>query len=297
MGDSCQQFSEAVQVDLDVLNRCRVEAMTLPTRIVSTLVSNRLIRRFMVRLSFLIGFLGAKIRLNPTVEISLKPFGVDAKFSIQLLRRDLPSLVEVFVNHVYDRFCMIGLGDVIVDCGAYIGEFTIYASRKVGNYGLVLAFEPNVDSFNLCIRNIGANRIRNATVFNTGLGRQEGTAYMGIDESNPGGSKIIWRSEERGAPRVAVTTLTQFSNHMQGRVIKLLKIDTEGSAVDIVNGAAALFEKRLVQNVAAEIHPGELNLERLLGLYGFVCLRLGSYLYASLGESQRWPPCTYEFKT
>ena len=215
----------------------------------------------------------------------MRPLGIDTRFTIHLLRRDLASLVEVFFNHVYDRFCTIGLGDMIVDCGAYIGEFTIYAARMVGCDGLVLAFEPNPESFRLCIRNIGANNLKNAMVFNTGLGREERIGYMEIDEANPGGSKIIWRSEKSSAPAVHVKTLTQFADQMQGRVIKLLKIDTEGSAVDIVSGAAALFERRLVRNIAAEIHSGEHDLEHMLELYGFACSHVGSYLYASLTSS------------
>ena len=34
-------------------------------------------------------------------------------------------------------------GDTVIDCGAYIGEFTLYAAKAVGPSGKVIAFEPD----------------------------------------------------------------------------------------------------------------------------------------------------------
>ena len=34
-------------------------------------------------------------------------------------------------------------GETIIDCGAYIGEFTLYAAKAVGQSGRVIAFEPD----------------------------------------------------------------------------------------------------------------------------------------------------------
>jgi len=41
------------------------------------------------------------------------------------------------------------LGDVLVDAGAYIGDFVVKACSKVGPEGKVIAIEPSPEEYNL----------------------------------------------------------------------------------------------------------------------------------------------------
>src|SRR5260370_13819735 len=109
----------------------------------------------------LLGTISSKTGFDPIVELSLSPLGIDARFTFHPLKRDLTFLLQSFVLHVYERHCSLEPGDVVVDCGAYIGDFTTRASRQVGPQGLVLAFEPNPRSDALCAKNILANRLTN----------------------------------------------------------------------------------------------------------------------------------------
>lgn len=49
----------------------------------------------------------------------------------------------------YTRTYKIKPGDVIIDAGAHHGAFTIYAAKKAGESGLVIAIEPEEHNFRL----------------------------------------------------------------------------------------------------------------------------------------------------
>ena len=228
-----------------------------------------------------------KLRLDPIVEIPLRPFGVNVRMGVHLLNRDPANIVEIFVNHVYDKYCPIQDNEVVIDCGAYVGEFTIQAAKRVGIGGLVLAFEPNPKSFALCKSNIDRNGIRNVRLFQFALGEKEGRVHFKADKTNYGASTIIPQKEHDSRSTVGVVTLSQFHPLFADKTIKLLKIDVEGSATRIALGATSLLQGRVVRNVSAEIHPGEEGLQPLLESHGFHCIRENNYLYATLAHSPR----------
>ena len=229
----------------------------------------------------LLGAFSSKTGFDPIIELSLSPLGVDAKFTFHPLKRDLTFLLQSFVLHVYERHCALEPGDVVVDCGAYIGDFTTRASKLVGPEGLVLAFEPNPRSYSLCARNIRANGLTNVRLYNVALGEKPKTAYLSVDKINPGVTRVTDDSPAKTGETVPVRPLSEFLSVI-GRPVKLLKMHVEGYAVKILTGSPELLEKKLFQNVCAEIHHGEEGLSTLLEQYGYRCTVEGVYLYASI---------------
>ena len=69
-----------------------------------------------------------------------------------IIRNKSDSLVflENFFLDSYDREegFTIKENDTVVDIGAHIGYFTIYAAKKA-NHGRVLSFEPSQESFSV----------------------------------------------------------------------------------------------------------------------------------------------------
>jgi len=68
--------------------------------------------------------------------------------------------------------------DVVIDVGANIGYFTIYASRKVGKDGLVIALEPMDEASNCLMKNIRLNRLNNIMPFKLALWSSETTLEL-----------------------------------------------------------------------------------------------------------------------
>ncbi|MBC8250474.1 MAG: FkbM family methyltransferase [Candidatus Nitrosopelagicus sp.] len=59
---------------------------------------------------------------------------------------------------------LIKPGDMVVDVGAAIGYFTLIFARSVGKDGMVFAFEPKKDRFEILLKNIKANNYSNVKI-------------------------------------------------------------------------------------------------------------------------------------
>jgi len=66
---------------------------------------------------------------------------------------------EVFVRRIYEGFgSRISNGDVVLDCGANIGLFALYAQSKIGPTGKIVCIEPIPETYALLIGNLQKNR-------------------------------------------------------------------------------------------------------------------------------------------
>jgi FkbM family methyltransferase len=248
---------------------------------VSMLASIRLARQAVVQVYKAVGAFSSATGIDPVLELPLGPLGVPARFSFHVFNRDINFILQVFVLHIYERHCKLQAGDVVVDCGAYIGDFTTRASRIVGPQGKVLAFEANPKTYSICEKNIRTNGLTNVQLYNVALGDRTRTGYLKVDRINLGATRIVEEESTLSSQAINVRTLSEFLPVLDGRPIKLLKMNVEGYAVKILAGAPELLEKRLFQNFAAEIHPGEEGLRRLLEDHGYQCRVEGPWLYAS----------------
>ena len=52
-------------------------------------------------------------------------------------------------------------GETVVDVGAYVGIYSLWSSRLVGDDGMVIAFEPNPETYYWLINNIKLNNANN----------------------------------------------------------------------------------------------------------------------------------------
>jgi FkbM family methyltransferase len=132
-------------------------------------------------------------------------------------------------------------GATFFDVGANIGQHALWGAQCVGAAGRVVAVEPNPDICHRLLVNRRLNgfteRISVAAValsarpevltfeappfWNLGLSRQvsEGEEFLGLE-------RIL----------VASTTLDELCRHLDIRKIDLLKIDTEGSELGVLQG-------------------------------------------------------------
>src|SRR5207245_289260 len=60
-------------------------------------------------------------------------------------------------------------GGTFVDGGANVGYYTLWASRRVGDTGRVVSFEPNRKSFEQLNLNVQLNGLRNVSLHNSAL--------------------------------------------------------------------------------------------------------------------------------
>ena len=82
---------------------------------------------------------------------------------------DLAAIIECYVMDVYHTK-NIREGDIVLDLGAGIGEFSILASRKVGASGKVISIESSPDDYVTLLNNVKNNNCSNVYAVNLAVG-------------------------------------------------------------------------------------------------------------------------------
>ena len=131
----------------------------------------------------------------------------------------------------YEKHYQVKEGDVVVDAGAYPGDYTIFAAKRVGNSGRVIAFEPDERNRVVLGRNLAGRKLNNVTGVPKGLWNRE--ADLGFA---PGGfgSKVVSSNESDAT--IPVTTLDGALRQLGIAKINVLKMDIEGAEIQAVEG-------------------------------------------------------------
>jgi FkbM family methyltransferase len=150
-------------------------------------------------------------------------------------------------------------GATVVDIGANVGGFAVFASRRIGRSGRVVAVEPEPNSF----RQLEVNATLNpgyapiqALCF--AVGSKRGEAVLHSDDS--AGLSSLHQLETRSHTvdlKVPVLTLEDVFDQARVEYCHYLKVDAEGSEYDIIGALTPKMASR-VEQITLEMHdlPG-----------------------------------------
>jgi FkbM family methyltransferase len=147
-----------------------------------------------------------------------------------------PNVTKVFAQH-------LSTGDVCLDIGAHIGYYTLLASRLVGAQGHVYAFEPSPANFRELEHNLARNGIENVTALNAAVGMARDRVILYEGPGTNTGRATLRRElavAERQA-RVDVLPIAEVVPEEAWSRIRLVKIDVEGSEVDVLRSLEPVF--------------------------------------------------------
>jgi FkbM family methyltransferase len=160
---------------------------------------------------------------------------------------------EVFSVREYEaKGFDIEPADIVVDIGAHIGAFTVYAARRASK-GLVLAYEPFPENFVYLQQNKEINNLYNLKIFNKAVTSTGSDVDLFISALNNVCHSLYKFGSTKRAIQIQSTTLKDIFEENKLDKINFLKIDTEGSEFDIIlNAPKILLEK--IDKMIIEYH-------------------------------------------
>lgn len=136
-------------------------------------------------------------------------------------------------------FSLAKPGAVVLDAGCNIGATLLPLAAAVRPDGFAFGFEPDPETRDICARNIALNGLSNAEIVAAALSDRTGSVSFRRDApSNPAAYRVVLRPEPSDIT-VQAMTLDQFVDERGLRRLDLIKIDTEGSELAVLKGAAA----------------------------------------------------------
>lgn len=157
------------------------------------------------------------------------------------LELDLSDLIDWYLfwgfdDPSHDRLVALATAtDVVIDVGANMG---ITAMRMVRYTGRVIAVEADPVNFARAKRNLELNAIRNVTLVNVGVSDRVGDGFIERPNKNNLGMNRI---ADAGEP-IRLSTIDALVEEYELKWVDLIKIDTEGHEMLVLDGAAITLE-------------------------------------------------------
>ncbi|MDP2926872.1 MAG: FkbM family methyltransferase [bacterium] len=191
-------------------------------------------------------------------EIGPGIYSIDKKTKLNLRRgtADMFVVWEVFRQRSYEKKPSFKIfpGDVVVDVGAHVGVFSVWAAQKA-HQGRVYAYEPNPENYRYLENNKKLNKLDNLSMYNLAVGRQKGELNLYLSSYNTGGHSLYRVPGDEKAKSLMVKTVDLaeiFSSNKMER-INFLKIDAEGAEYEIILNAPIDLLRR-IDRIALEYH-------------------------------------------
>jgi len=138
-------------------------------------------------------------------------------------------------------------GDIVVDCGSYFGNFTVYASKAVGPKGKVYSFEPDLENFIMLQKNIELNGCKNVVLVNAGVYSKDT-----IIKFNSGGLGSM--IDSNGTSKIKVVSLDNYILRNKIKKVDFIKMDIEGAEIEALIGMNKLLKQGSPNLAIASYH-------------------------------------------
>jgi FkbM family methyltransferase len=145
------------------------------------------------------------------------------------------------------------LGETFMDIGANNGYYTILAAELVGPTGKVISIEPNPDAFQRLLHNIEINNLKNIIPLNIALSDKDGKATLYLNDGSENGVASLIKGEQ-SKPFFEVE-LKRFDDLFEDEKINIIKMDVEGSEINIIRTAENYIESHKGIKIIMEWNP------------------------------------------
>ena len=147
-------------------------------------------------------------------------------------------------------------GDIVLDIGANFGSFTAVASRKVGNKGRVISFEPGPAVYSRLLKTIESNNFENIIPFNEAVSGEDGHMSFYVHAKSAYSTMMELVGGRMNADTKTIIVKSRTINDIIseiGDTINLLKLDCEGAEYSILDSFDSKISAKILQ-IVMETH-------------------------------------------
>ena len=250
------------------------------------------------------------------IKVLKQPYIIHLKNGIRIWMRpnslDRIVINDIWIYKTYTKEFDIGKDDIVVDVGANIGIFSIFAAMFTKNK--IYSFEPVPESFGLMKSNIILNKVSNIIPINKAMSGKTGKREFFVSKDKPAGSSFYpkdqpdWMFEKQEKMVVDGISLKDFVKEYDIPQIDFLKIDCEGCEYEMLFNCPINILKR-IKRMSIEYHPhpyykpveGIEKRDKLRGFLeknGFKTKTVDTYIYAqktwnNMNPFDKWKTCKY----
>ncbi len=134
-------------------------------------------------------------------------------------------------------------GMTVIDIGANMGLYTMFAAKRIGPTGKVVALEPSKREFGRLETHVRLNGLGNVHCLQTAVGREVGTATLKVAEEWNAGHNTLGdfgypETRLERTETVDIHTLDDLMESLNIKKVDIIKLDVEGAEEAVLDGAA-----------------------------------------------------------
>ena len=147
-----------------------------------------------------------------------------------------PETVAFVIKHLKE-------GMTFIDIGANIGQYTLLASKIVGDSGQVVTVEAVPDTFAKLDKNISINNLKNVIGHNVALSDTVGYATFHLGHYGNSGASSLKPTINTGGHKIKVKLNTLDNILADSNKADIMKIDVEGAEFMVLSGGRRVLEE------------------------------------------------------
>lgn len=179
-------------------------------------------------------FIGSQVNEIKIIQLSSAALKFKVRSSM-----DVWSLKETFLDRFYEKYGYpIQKNWSVIDIGAGLGEYTLYAARQTGKQ--VYAFEPFPQSYILLEENIQLNNCKNIKSYQAAVSSKQGTLTLDLSSDEPLQFQGLNNGDNSKTKGISVSsrTLDEILKSEGLEKVDLVKLDCEGAEYEILLNAS-----------------------------------------------------------
>lgn len=178
------------------------------------------------------------------------------KFYFKLKWGEFGPIYEIWCQKIYTKYYQIKNEDVVIDIGANIGAFSIFAAKAAKGVK-VFSYEPNSKTFERLFKNIKINNLENFIFpFQIGIAGYGGERKLFINQNSSLDSALYKNYSSISKNNflfVKTITLEDVFKNNNLDCCDFLKIDAEGAEYEILFNTPIEYLKK-IRNIGLEYH-------------------------------------------